>query len=183
MVTGGAAQPVLLSWSGSMFEYLLPMLIMPSYRATLLDATSPCRGENIRYAMPAAAERSLGDFRKLLQHFGGGDDYATCFRRAGAGPGAGPGEHLVIAPYAAALALVVVAPRSLREPGSAGAAGYLSSHGFQMRSTIRRSLAGRAVPRAPRAQGPCKIVMAHHSGMTLRRWPTCCSTGRCRSTT
>ncbi|MFS6641896.1 hypothetical protein WHK13_14305, partial [Staphylococcus aureus] len=38
-VTGG--EPVLLSWSGSMFEYLMPMLVMPSYESTLLDQT--CR--------------------------------------------------------------------------------------------------------------------------------------------
>ena len=29
--TGG--DPILLSWSGSMFEYLMPLLIMPTYRA------------------------------------------------------------------------------------------------------------------------------------------------------
>jgi hypothetical protein len=33
---GGMA---LLSWSGSMFEYLMPLLIMPNYEHTLLDAT------------------------------------------------------------------------------------------------------------------------------------------------
>ncbi|MGO4781387.1 hypothetical protein AB4084_38465, partial [Lysobacter sp. 2RAB21] len=30
----------LLSWSGSMFEYLMPQLVMPSYPDTLLDQTS-----------------------------------------------------------------------------------------------------------------------------------------------
>ena len=35
--TGGAA--ALLSWSGSMFEYLMPLLIMPTYEGTLLDQT------------------------------------------------------------------------------------------------------------------------------------------------
>src|SRR5256886_10778584 len=29
--------PILVSWSGSMFEYLMPLLVMPSYRGTLLD--------------------------------------------------------------------------------------------------------------------------------------------------
>ena len=32
-------EPVLLSWSGSMFEYLMPLLIMPTYENTLLDQT------------------------------------------------------------------------------------------------------------------------------------------------
>ena len=35
--TGGAA--TLLSWSGSMFEYLMPLLVMPTYPNTLLDQT------------------------------------------------------------------------------------------------------------------------------------------------
>ena len=36
LVGGDAA---LVSWSGSMFEYLMPMLVMPSYENTLLDET------------------------------------------------------------------------------------------------------------------------------------------------
>jgi len=34
--------PVLASWSGSMFEYLMPLLVMPSYENTLLSQT--CKG-------------------------------------------------------------------------------------------------------------------------------------------
>jgi cyclic beta-1,2-glucan synthetase len=29
--------PILLSWSGSMFEYLMPLLVMPTYEQTILD--------------------------------------------------------------------------------------------------------------------------------------------------
>jgi cyclic beta-1,2-glucan synthetase len=32
-------KPILLSWSGSMFEYLMPLLVMPTYENTLLDQT------------------------------------------------------------------------------------------------------------------------------------------------
>jgi hypothetical protein len=31
--------PILVSWSGSMFEYLMPLLVMPGYENTLLDHT------------------------------------------------------------------------------------------------------------------------------------------------
>jgi hypothetical protein len=37
-ITGGG--PVLLSWSGSMFEYLMPHLVMPLFDNTLLDQTN-----------------------------------------------------------------------------------------------------------------------------------------------
>src|SRR6185436_5681447 len=32
-------EPTLVSWSGSMFEYLMPQLVMPTYENTLLDQT------------------------------------------------------------------------------------------------------------------------------------------------
>ena len=38
LATSGG-QSVLLSWSGSMFEYLMPLLVMPTYDNTLLDQT------------------------------------------------------------------------------------------------------------------------------------------------
>jgi hypothetical protein len=42
MLTTSGGAPVLLSWSGSMFEYLMPALIMPTFDNTLLDQT--CKG-------------------------------------------------------------------------------------------------------------------------------------------
>ena len=36
-IIGG--EQLLLSWSGSMFEYLMPLLVMPTYQNTLLDQT------------------------------------------------------------------------------------------------------------------------------------------------
>src|SRR5262249_45347921 len=37
LLTNVDGHPTLLSWSGSMFEYLMPLLVMPSYLNTLLD--------------------------------------------------------------------------------------------------------------------------------------------------
>ena len=39
-LTNTGADPILLSWSGSMFEYLMPLLVMPTYENTLLDQTN-----------------------------------------------------------------------------------------------------------------------------------------------
>src|SRR6185369_8449688 len=41
LLTMTTGKPTLISWSGSMFEYLMPMLVMPTYENTLLDQT--CR--------------------------------------------------------------------------------------------------------------------------------------------
>jgi cyclic beta-1,2-glucan synthetase len=39
LLTIAKREPILLSWSGSMFEYLMPLLVMPTYEDTLLDQT------------------------------------------------------------------------------------------------------------------------------------------------
>ena len=39
LTVGAGGEAALLSWSGSMFEYLMPLLVMPSYPGTLLDQT------------------------------------------------------------------------------------------------------------------------------------------------
>ncbi len=39
LLTTAAGEPVLLSWSGSMFEYLMPLIVMPGYDDTLLGQT------------------------------------------------------------------------------------------------------------------------------------------------
>ncbi|MDP2974631.1 MAG: hypothetical protein Q8N45_00310, partial [Anaerolineales bacterium] len=39
LLTTTSGEPILLSWSGSMFEYLMPLLVMPTYENTLLDQT------------------------------------------------------------------------------------------------------------------------------------------------
>ena len=39
LLTTLGGEPILLSWSGSMFEYLMPLLVMPTYENTLLDQT------------------------------------------------------------------------------------------------------------------------------------------------
>ncbi len=39
LLTTSRGTPALISWSGSMFEYLMPLLVMPTYEGTLLDTT------------------------------------------------------------------------------------------------------------------------------------------------
>ena len=156
-----AALP-LLSWSGSMFEYLLPMLIMPSYRATLLDAT--CRAA-VKHQMRYARRRGVpwGISESCFRGRGGGDDYGyRGFGVPGLGLAPDLGEHLVIAPYAAALALVVAPREACANLARLERFGYLGSHGFYDAIDYTAKLSR---PDSP-AQ-PCKIVMAHHSGMTL----------------
>ena len=66
-LTTHAGAMALLSWSGSMFEYLMPLLVMPTYEHTLLDQTyRAVVARQIEYGR--AARRAVGYFRVVLQH-------------------------------------------------------------------------------------------------------------------
>ncbi|MEJ2133284.1 MAG: cyclic beta 1-2 glucan synthetase, partial [Gammaproteobacteria bacterium] len=50
LLTATGGEPILLSWSGSMFEYLMPLLVMPTYENTLIDRTCKAAvGRQIEY--------------------------------------------------------------------------------------------------------------------------------------
>ena len=168
MVNLVSGTPTLLSWSGSMFEYLLPMLLMPSYRATHLDAT--CRAA-VKHQIGYARRRGVpwGISESCSSTLAAGDDYGyRAFGVPGLGLAPDLGEHLVIAPYAAALALVVAPREACANLARLEQLGYLSSHGFYDAIDYTAELSRPDGPRAPCTHGrPCKIVMAHHSGMTL----------------
>ena len=161
MVTMAAGQPALLSWSGSMFEHLMPTLIMPSYRGSFLDLS--CR---------AAVRRQMDYARRLGIPWGISEssynainpDAAYGYRAFGV-PGLGLerglGENLVVAPYASALAMTIAPREAIENLAGLERRGYLSSCGFYdaVDYTPGRDLAGQPAP--------CRIVMAHHSGMML----------------
>ena len=154
--------PVLLSWSGSMFEYLMPLLVMPTYENTLLDET--CR---------AAVDRQIAYGRKLGVPWGMSESgynavdaslnyQYRAFGVPGLGLKRGLAEDVVIAPYATALALMVApeaACSNLRRLASEGLEGR-----FGLFEAIDYTPA-----RLPRGQTSAVIrsFMAHHQGMSL----------------
>ena len=65
-LTSMGTTPVLISWSASMFEYLMPMLVMPSYDNTLLNQTHRAIVQKqIDYAKKKRCP--MGHFRIWLQ--------------------------------------------------------------------------------------------------------------------
>ncbi len=160
--TTAAGAPVLLSWSGSMFEYLMPMLLMPSYEHTLLDQS--CR---------AAVQRQIeyGDERGVPWGISESGYNATdtalnyqyrAFGVPGLGLKRGLRDDLVVAPYASMMALMVApeeACANLQRLASQGAAGR---HGLY--EAVDYSAA-----RLPRGQKSAVVrsFMAHHQGMGL----------------
>lgn len=162
MVTLADGEPTLLSWSGSMFEYLMPMLLMPFYPASLLDAS--CRaavGRQIRYARSQGVPWGISESCYNLTDANLAYRYRA-FGVPGLGLERGLGSNLVIAPYASAMASMVAPREANLNLHQLERLGYLSPYGFYdaIDYTSQRSL-------ADDQPAPCRTVMAHHSGMTL----------------
>ncbi len=161
-VTPVAHGAALISWSGSMFEYLMPSLVMNEPRGSLLEQTSRlivrCQ---IDYA--AALRRPWGiseaaynarDLELTYQY--------TNFGVPGLGLKRGLGESFVVAPYASALATMVDAPAACVNLARLAEAGALGRHGFYEALDYTPG-------RVPEGESFVIIrsFMAHHQGMTI----------------
>src|SRR4029079_668986 len=99
--------PILLSWSGSMFEYLMPLLVMPTYPNTLLDQTNRAIvHKQIDYGKKRVILWGISESGYNLLDANLNYQYRA-FGIPGVGFKRGLGEDLVIAPYATIMALMV----------------------------------------------------------------------------
>ncbi|MFS8085525.1 MAG: glucoamylase family protein, partial [Acidobacteriota bacterium] len=107
LLTRAGGETILLSWSGSIFEYLMPLLVMPTFENTLLDQT---------YHALVARQIAYGNQRGVPwgmseSGYNAVDTALNYQYRAFGVPGLGLkrglAEDLVIAPYATVLALMV----------------------------------------------------------------------------
>jgi len=162
--------PTLVSWGATMFEYLMPLLLMRTYPGTLLDQS--CRmavRRQIRYGrerhVPWGISESAYD---LVDRFGN-YQYKE-FGVPGLGLKRGLADELVVAPYATALAALLEpaeAARNLRRLAGEGAEGPLGYYDA-VDYTARKP--GEDGDSATVRGGPGVIVkthLAHHQGMTL----------------
>ena len=164
---GRAVTPVgrgaaLVSWSGSMFEYLMPSLVMRGPAGSLLEQTSRLIvWRQIDYGktlgLPWGISESAYNARDLEYTY----QYSN-FGVPGLGLKRGLGENAVVAPYATALAAMVdpsAATRNLErlaEVGARGQYGFYESLDFTPARVPEDG--GVAIVRA---------FMAHHQGMTI----------------
>ncbi len=162
LLTQAAGAPVLLSWSGSMFEYLMPMLVMPSYENTLLDQT--CHGAVLRQ-IEYGAQRGV-PWGISESGYNATDAELNYQYRAFGVPGLGLkrglADDLVVAPYASMMALMVAPAAACDNLLRLSAAGAAGRHGLY--EAIDYTAA-----RLPRSQefAVVRSFMAHHQGMGL----------------
>ena len=107
LLTQSGGGPVLLSWSGSMFEYLMPLLVMPTYPNTLLDQTYQAVVQRqIEYGNQHGVPWGISESGYGLIDAHLNYQYRS-FGVPGLGLQRGLADDLVITPYASALALMV----------------------------------------------------------------------------
>ncbi len=171
LVVSVAGVPTLVSWSATMFEYLMPLLLMRTYPNTLLDQS--CRmviRKQIRYGRERQVPWGVSESAYDLVDRRGNYQYKE-FGVPGLGLKRGLADELVVAPYATALAALLdpaAAVRNLRRLSAAGAEGpfgYYDAIDYTPREPEETG-----EPAAPARAGRGVIVktyLAHHQGMTL----------------
>ncbi|WP_110640841.1 glucoamylase family protein [Salinicola sp. CPA57] len=166
----------LISWSGSMFEYLMPSLIMRAPLGSLLEQTNRLvvasqRHYAKRQDIPWGISESAYNARDI--------DFTYQYSNFGVpelGLKRGLGDNLVIAPYATALA-TMVAPQAALENFARLRAMEAESHfGFFEAIDFTPT-------RLPVDQTFVIVrnVMAHHQGMTIAAIANALLEGRLRS--
>jgi cellobiose phosphorylase len=153
-------EQLLLSWSGSMFEYLMPLLVMPTWRNTLLDQTyhgiihaqvDHARRHGIPWGVSESGYNTI-DAAMNYQY--------RAFGVPGTGLKRGLGEDLVIAPYATMLGLMVEPEEACANLQRMAQLGFMGRYGFY-------EAVDYTAARLPRGQDHVVVrsFMAHHQGM------------------
>lgn len=152
----------LVSWTGTMFEYLMPLLIMKSYKNTLLDESYWFAvREQIKYARKRSSvwgtsESGFFAFDRNLNY------QYKAFGVPLLGLRRGLSSEVVVAPYASVMALMVNPAeayeniKKLRDMGIQGSYGMYEAVDF----TARRLAAGERYALV-------KSYMVHHQGMSF----------------
>lgn len=166
LLTNVDGVPILLSWSGSMFEYLMPLLVMPTYENTLLDQTSKasviCQINcQVKYAKQPGQPWGISESGYIMISAESHYQYRA-FGVPGLGLKRGLEDDSVIAPYASALALMVEPEKACKNLKLLQEKGFEGRYGFYEAIDYTPS-------RLPRGQTYAIVYsfMAHHQGMSL----------------
>jgi cyclic beta-1,2-glucan synthetase len=152
----------LVSWTATMFEYLMPLLVTRDYAETLLDQT--CKAVVARqiaygreHGVPWGVSESAYNARDLQFNYQYGP-----FGVPGLGLKRGLSADLVVAPYATILAAMVAPQAALQNLQQLAQMGALARYGFYEAIDYTPE-------RLPSHQKPVVIhsFMAHHQGMSL----------------
>lgn len=152
----------LLSWSGTMFEYLMPWLFMRTYRNTIWDSTyQAVVRRQIQYARQRGVPFGISESGYYAFDYQMNYQYRA-FGVPGLGFKRGLEQDLVVAPYATILALPFAKRQGLEdlhrleELGARGKYGYFEAVDFTS-ERLPKNQTGIVV----------RSFMAHHQGMSF----------------
>ncbi|MEX0879489.1 MAG: glucoamylase family protein [Thermoanaerobaculia bacterium] len=152
----------LVSWSGSMFEYLMPELVLDSPSGSLVERTNRLAvRRQIQYGRERGVPWGISEAAYNARDLHFTYQYMN-FGVSGLGLRRGLSEDLVVAPYATALAAMVEPEAAARNFERLASTGALGQFGFYESIDYTPS-------RLPEGK-PLAIVrayMAHHQGMTI----------------
>ncbi|SHN62671.1 GH36-type glycosyl hydrolase domain-containing protein [Desulfovibrio litoralis] len=162
LLTNSSGEPILLSWSGSMFEYLMPLLVMPGFQNTLLNETCKVAvSQQIAYGKLQGVPWGISECG--YNAFDASLNYQyRAFGVPGLGLKRGLAAELVVAPYASALALLVAPSEACMNLQRLAAENFEGQFGMYEAIDYTPS-------RVPRGQtfSVVRSFMAHHQGMSL----------------
>ena len=162
LLTMAGGEPILLSWSGSMFEYLMPLLVMPTYDRTLLDQTCKAAvARQIEYGKKRGVPWGISESAYHMTDSRLNYQYKA-FGVPGLGLKRGLAGDLVVAPYASALALMVAPEEACRNLETLAAQGFQGKYGFYDAIDYTPAHLSRG-----RKSAVVRSFMAHHQGMSL----------------
>lgn len=155
-------QPAVMSWSGSMFEYLMPQLVMPVFPGTLLQQMARSAVER-QIAWGQALNIPWGVSESGYAAFDVNNNYQyKAFGLSELGLKRGLSEERVVTPYATMLALMVLPQQAMENLSALIQWGAKGDYGFYEALDFTPS-------RLARGQKCARVssYMAHHQGMSL----------------
>lgn len=160
LVTRSAGRIGLVSWGGTMFEYLMPRLLLPTAPGVLLDqAQRTAVARQIEYGRETGRPWGISESGFALLDAAQVYQYQS-FGTPGLGLKRGLGRDHVVAPYATLLAVDIDAVAAIRNFAALKRAGGEGPFGFYEALDYN--------PERVSAKGEPRVVgsyMAHHQGM------------------
>ncbi|RPH60182.1 MAG: carbohydrate-binding protein, partial [Acidobacteria bacterium] len=170
LVTNVHGRATLMSWGGTMFEYLMPLLLMRGYPGTLLDQSCrACVRRQIEYGQQQGVPWGISESAYTFTDRAGNYQYRA-FGVPGLGLKRGLADDLVVAPYATALAAILDPPAAaanfqrLARSGADGRFGFYEAIDYRPRS---RMVVETLVPADSTSRAVVPAYFAHHQGMSL----------------
>ncbi len=161
-VTAVANGAALISWSGSMFEYLMPSIVMRAPAESLIEQTNRLIvHRQIEYGTTIRAPWGVSESAYNAQDLEFTYQYSN-FGIPGLGLKRGLADNAVVAPYATALASMVDPQAAVQNFERLEALGGRGRFGFYEALDFTRA----RVPDGERV-AIVRAFMAHHQGMTI----------------